>query len=310
MSRYHPLSSILDAVGDTPMVRLNRIVPEDAAVVYAKLESFNPMSSVKDRVAKSMIEAAERRGDVVKGTVIVEPTSGNTGIGLAMVCAVKGYRLILTMPDTMSIERRRLLSALGAEIVLTPGKDGMMGAVKRAEEIAATIETAFLPQQFKNKDNPRIHRKTTAREILRAVDRIDAFVAGVGTGGTITGVGKMLKRKHPQVRVVAVEPDESPVLSGRDPAPHKIQGIGAGFVPAVLDRSAYDSIMRVTAGEATDVCRKLARMEGILAGISSGAAVHAALKVAKELGPGKVVVVLLPDSGERYLSTDLFAESP
>lgn len=310
MSRYRPLSSILDAVGNTPMVRLNRVVPEGSAEVYAKLESFNPMSSVKDRIAKSMIEAAERRGDVVEGTVIVEPTSGNTGIGLAMVCAVKGYKLILTMPDTMSAERRKLLSALGAELVLTPGKDGMLGAVKRAEEIAAVTENAFMPQQFKNKANPWIHRKTTAREILKAVDRIDAFVAGVGTGGTITGVGKVLKRKHPQVRIVAVEPDESSVLSGRDAAPHKIQGIGAGFIPEVLDRTAYDSIVRVSASEAAEACRRLARMEGILAGISSGAAVHAALKVANELGPGKTVVVLLPDTGERYLSTDLFAESP
>ncbi|MCU0860576.1 MAG: cysteine synthase A [Thermoplasmata archaeon] len=310
MSRYRPLSSILDAIGNTPMVRLNRVVPEGSAEVYAKLESFNPMSSVKDRIAKSMIEAAERRGDVAEGTVVVEPTSGNTGIGLAMVCAVKGYRLILTMPDTMSAERRKLLSALGAELVLTPGKDGMLGAVKRAEEIAAVTENAFMPQQFRNKANPWIHRKTTAREILKAVDRIDAFVAGVGTGGTITGVGKALKKKHPQVRIVAVEPAESPVLSGRDPAPHKIQGIGAGFVPDVLDRTAYDTVVTVSAGEATEACRRLARKEGILAGISSGAAVHAALNVAKELGPGKIVVVLLPDTGERYLSTDLFAESP
>ena len=310
MSRHRPLANILEAVGDTPLVKLNRMVPDGSAEVYAKLESFNPMSSVKDRIATSMVEAAERRGDIVKGTVIVEPTSGNTGIGLAMVCAVKGYRLILTMPDTMSTERRKLLTALGAELVLTPGKDGMIGAVKKAEEIVATADNAYMPQQFKNKANPWIHRKTTAREIIRSVDRIDAFVAGVGTGGTITGVGTALKRRHPQIRIVAVEPDESPVLSGRDPAPHKIQGIGAGFVPEVLDRSAYDSIVRVSASEATAACRRLAKMEGILAGISSGAALHAAINVARELGPGKTVVVLLPDTGERYLSTDLFAESP
>jgi cysteine synthase A len=292
------------------MVRLNRVVPEGSAEVLAKLESFNPMSSVKDRIAKSMIEVAERNGDIGKETVIVEPTSGNTGIGLAMVCAVKGYRLILTMPDTMSTERRKLLSALGAELVLTPGKDGMMGAVKKAEETVAAIGNAYMPQQFTNRANPWTHRKTTAREIMKSIDRIDAFVAGVGTGGTITGVGKALKRRHPQVRIVAVEPDESPVLSGREPAPHKIQGIGAGFVPDVLDTSSYDSIVRVSAAEATETCRKLARKEGILAGISSGAAVFAAINVAKELGPGKTVVVILPDTGERYLSTDLFAESP
>lgn len=308
MARTKPLNDILETVGSTPVIRLNRLVPDGSAAVYVKLESFNPTSSVKDRIAKSMIEAAERKGVVKKGTVIVEPTSGNTGIGLAMVCAVKGYRLVLTMPETMSVERRKLLSAFGAEIVLTPGAQGMQGAVKRAEEIAAATPGAFMPQQFKNKANPWIHRKTTAREVLRALPDLDAFVAGVGTGGTITGVGAVLKRKRPQVKIVAVEPEESPVLSGGAPSPHKIQGIGAGFVPDVLDKSAYDEIVKVSVGEATDMCRRLARLEGILAGISSGAALHAGLKVAQELGPGKKVVVLLPDTGERYLSTDLFAE--
>jgi cysteine synthase A len=304
------MNSILDAVGNTPMVRLNRIVPDGSATVYAKLESFNPMSSVKDRIAKSMIEVAERKGLVGKDTTIIEPTSGNTGIGLAMVCAVKGYRLVLTMPETMSVERRKLLSAFGAQLVLTPGPEGMKGAVKKAEELAASTPNSFVPQQFKNKANPWIHKKTTAKEILKATDRIDAFVAGVGTGGTITGVGKVLKKKYPQVRIVAVEPMESPVLSGGSPGPHKIQGIGAGFVPDVLDTKVYDGIIKVSVKDAQETTRRLAREEGLLLGISSGAATFAALQVAKELGPGKVVVVVMPDTGERYLSTDLFAENP
>jgi len=304
------LNNILEAVGKTPMVRLNRIVPAGAATVYAKLESFNPMWSVKDRIAKAMVEAAERKGLVNKDTTIIEPTSGNTGIGLAMVCAVKGYKLILTMPETMTVERRRIMAALGAQLVLTPGPEGMSGAIKKAEELAAVNPNSFLPQQFKNKANPWIHRKTTAKEILRAVDKIDAFVAGVGTGGTITGVGQVLKRKYPQVKVFAVEPEDSPVLSGGKPGPHRIQGIGPGFVPDVLDTKIYDEVIKVGTKDAFETSRKLAKLEGIFAGISSGAACFAALKVAKDLGPGKTVVVVLPDLGERYLSTDLFAENP
>jgi len=278
--------------------------------VYAKLESFNPTSSVKDRIAKSMIEVAERKGKVNKDTTIIEPTSGNTGIGLAMVCAVKGYKLVLTMPETMTMERRKLLAAFGAQLVLTPGPEGMNGAIKRAEELAASTPNSFLPQQFKNKANPWIHKKATAKEILRALDKIDAFVAGVGTGGTITGVGQALKRKNPQVRIIAVEPEDSPVLSGGSPHPHKIQGIGAGFVPEILDTTVYDSIIKVATKDAQETSRKLAKIEGILVGISSGAAAFAALKVAHELGAGKTVVVVLPDTGERYLSTDLFGENP
>jgi cysteine synthase A len=310
MARPRVLDNILETVGNTPMVRLNRVVPEGAATVYAKLESFNPMSSVKDRIAKAMIEAAERKGKVTKDTTIIEPTSGNTGVGLAMVCAVKGYKLILTMPETMTIERRKLLAALGAQLVLTPGPDGMKGALKKADELAASTPNSFVPQQFENKANPWIHRKTTAKEIIRAVDTIDAFVAGVGTGGTITGVGQVLKKKFPYVKIIAVEPEDSPVLSGGKPGPHKIQGIGAGFVPSVLDTKVYDSIIKVSTKDAVETARALAKMEGLLMGISSGAAAFAALKVAKELGPGKTVVVVLPDTGERYLSTELFAENP
>lgn len=302
------MNSILDTVGNTPMVRLNRIVPEGSATVYAKLETFNPMSSVKDRIAKAMIETAERKGLIRPGTTIIEPTSGNTGIGLAMVCAVKGYKLMLTMPETMSGERRKLLAAFGAELVLTPGPEGMSGAVKRAEELAASTPDSFVPQQFKNKANPWTHRKTTAKEILRAVERVDAFVAGVGTGGTITGVGQVLRRKNPQALIIAVEPEESPVLSGGAPGPHKIQGIGAGFVPDTLDTKVYHRIITVSAKDAAETTRRLAKLEGILAGISSGAAVFAAIKIAQELGAGKNVVVVIPDTGERYLSTDLFAE--
>jgi cysteine synthase A len=310
MARPKVLNNILEAVGDTPLVRLNRVVPEGSATVYAKVESFNPAWSVKDRIAKAMIEDAERKGLVKAGTTIVEPTSGNTGIGLAMACAVKGYRLLLVMPETMTIERRKVMAAFGAEIVLTPGAEGMAGAIKKAEELTRTIPDSFIPQQFKNKANPWIHRKTTAREIIRALDRVDAFVAGVGTGGTITGVGKALKRRFPQVKVVAVEPEESPVLSGGKPGPHRIQGLGAGFVPSVLDTKVYDSIVRVAAKDAVETARRIAKLEGMLVGISSGAAVFAAIQVAKELGPGKNIVTILPDLGERYLSTDLFGESP
>lgn len=310
MARSKVLNSILETVGNTPMVRLNRIVPQDSATVLAKLESFNPMSSVKDRIAKSMIEVAERKGEVNKDTTIIEPTSGNTGIGLAMVCAVKGYKLVLTMPETMTVERRKLLAAFGAQLVLTPGPEGMTGAVRKAEELRASTPNSFMPQQFKNKANPWIHKKTTAKEILKAVDRIDAFVSGVGTGGTVTGVGRVLKKKYPQVKIVAVEPEDSPVLSGGKPGPHKIQGIGAGFVPEILDTKVYDTIIKVATKDAAETTRRLAKEEGLLMGISSGAAAFAALQVAKDLGPGKVVVVVLPDTGERYLSTDLFAESP
>jgi len=308
MARTKALNSILETIGNTPMVRLNRIVPEGSATVYAKLETFNPMSSVKDRIAKAMIETAERKGLIRPGTTIIEPTSGNTGIGLAMVCAVKGYKLILTMPETMSVERRKLLAAFGAELVLTPGPEGMSGAVKKADELAASTPDSFVPQQFKNKANPWTHRKTTAKEILRAVERVDAFVAGVGTGGTITGVGQVLRRKNPQALIIAVEPAESPVLSGGAPGPHKIQGIGAGFVPETLDTKVYHRIITVSAKDAAETTRRLAKLEGILAGISSGAAVFAAIKIAQELGAGKNVVVVIPDTGERYLSTDLFAE--
>lgn len=310
MARPKTMESILDTVGNTPLVRLGRLTPAGSASVYAKLESFNPMSSVKDRIAKSMIEVAERKGKVSKNTTIIEPTSGNTGIGLAMVCAVKGYKLVLTMPETMTIERRKLLAAFGAQLVLTPGPEGMNGAIKKAEELVDSTSDSFMPQQFKNKANPWIHKKTTAKEIIRALDKIDAFVAGVGTGGTITGVGQVLKKKNPQVRIVAVEPEDSPVLSGGSPHPHKIQGIGAGFVPQILDTKIYDSIIKVATKDAQETSRKLAKTEGILVGISSGAATFAALKVAQELGAGKTVVVVLPDTGERYLSTDLFAENP
>ena len=310
MARTKVLNNILDAVGNTPLVRLNRIVPEGGATVYAKLESFNPMWSVKDRIAKAMVEAAEKKGLVNKDTNIIEPTSGNTGIGLAMVCAVKGYKLTLTMPETMTLERRKIMAALGAQIVLTPGPEGMAGAIRRAEELSKSTPNSFLPQQFKNKVNPMIHRKTTAKEILRVLDKIDAFVAGVGTGGTITGVGQALRRKFPQVKIVAVEPEDSPVLSGGKPGPHRIQGIGPGFVPAILDTKVYNEIIRVATNDAIETSRKLARLEGIFVGISSGAACFAALNVAKQLGPGNNVVVVLPDLGERYLSTDLFAENP
>jgi cysteine synthase A len=310
MARAKVLNNILEAVGNTPMVRLNRIVPEGGATLYAKLESFNPMWSVKDRIAKAMVEAGEKKGKITKDTVLIEPTSGNTGIGLAMVCAVKGYKLILTMPETMTVERRKIMAAFGAQLVLTPGPEGMSGAIKKADELARSTPNSLVLQQFKNKANPQIHRKATAKEILKVLDRIDAFVAGVGTGGTITGVGQALKKKFPDVKVYAVEPEDSPVLSGGSPGPHRIQGIGAGFVPAVLDTKVYDSIIKVSTKDAFETTRRLARLEGIFAGISSGAACSAAVKVAMELGPGKNVVVVLPDLGERYLSTDLFAENP
>ena len=306
MRKAKPLDSILEAIGDTPVVRLGRIVPDDVAAVYAKIESFNPMGSVKDRVAKGMIDDAEKRGFIREGTTIIEPTSGNMGIGLAMVCAVRGYRLILTMPDTMSAERRKLLEALGAELVLTPGDQGMSGAIQRAEDLSRTVADSIVLQQFKNESNPETHARTTAVEITEAFDSLDAFVAGVGSGGTISGVGRVLKREFPGIKIIAVEPADSAVLSGKEPGAHGIQGIGAGFVPEILDTSIYDSVVAVSTEDASTTTRALARREGLFVGISSGAAVHAALDVAKELGPGRSVLVVLPDTGERYLSTDLF----
>jgi cysteine synthase A len=294
--------SVLDLVGNTPMVRLNRVVPAGAGEVVAKLESLNPGGSVKDRIAASMIEAAERDGLLKPGDTIVEPTSGNTGIGLAMVAAVKGYKLILTMPEDMSIERRRLFMRFGAQLVLTPAIEGMTGAVFTAQELAEK-KKYFMPQQFQNPANPEIHRRTTALEILDAVEgRLDAFVAGVGTGGTITGVGEVLKAKLPGVQIVGVEPAKSPVLSGGRFRPHGIHGIGASFVPGILNRDVLDRIVVVTDEDAVAWSRRLARDEGLLAGISAGAAAWAACKVAAEMRPEQTVVTILPDTGERYLS--------
>ena len=299
--------NVIEQIGNTPLLRLAALEAPGSAAVYAKAEFFNPGGSVKDRICLSMIEAAERDGLLKQGMTVVEPTSGNTGIGLSMICAVKGYKLILTMPDTMTVERRRLLAAYGAELVLTPGAQGMRGAVQKAEELAAQPGHVMM-QQFKNPANPEVHRKTTGPEILGALagQSVDAFVAGVGTGGTITGVGEVLKAHNGGVCIVAVEPDASPILSGGQPGPHKIQGIGAGFVPDVLNTKVYDEIIRVTNEDAYDTARRLARDEGILVGISSGANVFAALQVAKRLGPGKNVVTVLCDTGERYLSTGVF----
>jgi cysteine synthase A len=279
------------------------------ASVYAKLEGFNPGGSVKDRIALAMIEEAERSGELQSGGTIIEPTSGNTGIGLAIVAAVKGYKCILTMPETMSVERRRLLAAYGAELVLTPGPAGMRGAIEEAERLLEKHPNAVIPQQFNNPSNPEIHRKTTAREILSALGpKIDALVCGVGTGGTITGVGEVLRSRNKDIKIFAVEPEESPVLSGGEPGPHKIQGIGAGFVPGVLNTLIYDEVIQVNAVDAAETARELGLKEGVLAGISSGAALRAALRVAKRLGRGKTVVVVIPDTGERYLSTGLFGD--
>ncbi len=304
-------SDITCLMGNTPLVRLNRITEGIDATVLAKLEFFNPAASVKDRIGVSMIEAAEGEGKITPGeTVVIEPTSGNTGVALAFVCAAKGYRLILTMPDTMTIERRRLLTAYGAEVVLTAGEDGMRGAVAKAEELVASTPNAFMPQQFNNPANPEIHRETTALEIWRDTDgELDIFVAGVGTGGTITGVAQALKPKLPHLQCIAVEPAASPVLSGGQAGPHKIQGIGAGFVPDVLELPLVDEIFLVSNEEAAAMTRRLTREEGILCGISSGAAAHAAIEVARRAeSAGKTIVVVLPDTGERYLSTDLFDE--
>ncbi len=301
---------ITKTIGRTPLVRLNRIVEGTKGQVVVKLESFNPLSSVKDRIGVAMIEDAEQKGLLKKGSVIIEPTSGNTGIALAFVAAAKGYRLILTMPDTMSVERRQLLEIFGAELVLTPGPEGMKGAIRRSEELAAETPGSLILQQFNNPANPEIHRKTTAEEIWADTDgKVDILVAGVGTGGTLTGVAEVIKTRKPGFRAIAVEPEGSPVLSGGQPGPHKIQGIGAGFIPGVLNRGIIDEIIRVANDNAGDIARRLAREEGILAGISSGAAVWAGLEVAKRPeNDGKLIVVVLPDTGERYLSTWLFKQ--
>jgi cysteine synthase A len=299
--------SVLQLIGSTPAVRLNKLTEKKDAQVWAKLEYFNPGGSIKDRISLNMILTAEKQGKLGSGMTIVEPTSGNTGIGLAMVAACKGYRLILTMPDTMSLERRKLLHAYGAEIILTPGEKGMPGAVQKAEELVKDHNQYFMPQQFQNPANPEIHRQTTAQEIVQQIgNNIHAFVAGVGTGGTITGVGEVLKKEIPEVEIIAVEPADSPVLSGGKPGPHKIQGIGAGFIPDVLNRDIIDRIITVTNHDAAETARNLARKEGLLVGISSGANVWAALQIARERGRGYTVVVILCDTGERYLSTDLF----
>ncbi len=306
------IESMTDLVGNTPLVRLSRLSEGTGATILGKLESANPAGSVKDRIGLAMVEAAEHEGLLTPGeSVIVEPTSGNTGIALAFVCAARGYKCILTMPETMSMERRALLKAYGAELVLTPGTEGMRGAIARAQEIADETPHAFVPQQFENAANPDVHARTTAEEIWADTDgSVDIFVAGVGTGGSITGVGHVLKERRPGVQIVAVEPADSPVLSGGDPAPHRIQGIGAGFVPGVLDTSVYDEIIQVTAEDAFETARNLARDEGVLTGISAGANAWAALQLAKRPeNAGKVIVTIICDTGERYLSTALFTEA-
>jgi len=298
---------ITAVIGRTPLVRINKLGSQKATIL-AKLESHNPCGSVKDRIAKSMIEDAEKAGHIKPGSIIIEPTSGNTGIGLAFICATKGYRLILTMPESMSIERRKLLKLFGAEIVLTPAERGMAGAVEKAEQLLAENPGAFIPQQFKNPANPQIHRQTTAEEIWNDTEgKVDIFVSGVGTGGTLTGCGEVFKNRNKDTKVVAVEPKDSPVLSGGKPGPHKIQGIGAGFVPAVLNVDVIDEIIQVSNEDAMETARQLAKKEGILAGVSSGAAMWAAMQVSQRAeNKGKTIVVILPDTGERYISTELF----
>ncbi len=301
-----PVDSVLELTGNTPTVRIRKIVKKDSASLFAKIEFFNTCGSIKDRICQSMIEKAEKQGKIQPGDTIIEPTSGNTGIGLAFVCAIKGYKLVLTMPDTMSIERRNMLKAFGAELVLTDGSRDMAGAVEKAEELAGK-NGYFQPQQFKNPANPEAHRRTTAQEIIRQIERIDAFVAGVGTGGTITGVGEILKKESGgQVKIVTVEPSKSPVLSGGEQGVHGIQGIGAGFIPEVLNRDIIDTIIQVSDEDAYDTAKRLMKEEGILCGVSSGANCFAAMKIADELGQGKNIVVIFPDTGERYLSTEMF----
>lgn len=300
------VKSVTELIGETPVVKVNRLTGENDAELYLKLEYMNPGSSVKDRIALAMIEAAEKTGKINPGDTIVEPTSGNTGIGLAMVAAAKGYNAVLVMPDTMSLERRNLLRAYGAQLVLTPGAEGMRGAVNKAEELVKE-NGYFMPQQFENAANPEIHRLTTGKEIVEQMgDQLDAFVAGIGTGGTISGAGKVLRETYPDIKILAVEPADSPILAGGKPGPHKLQGLGANFVPDTLDREIYDEIIHVQTEEAFEASRQVAKLEGILGGISGGAAIHAALKVAKELGKGKKVLAIIPDNGERYLSTALY----
>lgn len=299
-------NNISELIGNTPVVKLNKIVEDGSAEVYLKLEYMNPGSSVKDRIALAMIEDAEEKGLLKPGTTIVEPTSGNTGIGLAWVAAAKGYKAILVMPDTMSMERRNLLKAYGAQLILTPGKDGMKGAIAKAEELV-NEHGYFMPQQFKNEANPEVHRKTTGKEIVEQMgDQLDAFISGIGTGGTITGAGEVLREKYKDIKIIAVEPADSPILSGGTPGPHKIQGIGAGFIPDTLNTNIYDEIIKVENEQAFEQARKAAKEEGILGGISAGAAIFAALEVAKKLGAGKKVLAIIPDNGERYLSTPLY----
>lgn len=304
------VNNVTELIGETPLVRLNRIVPEDSAEIYLKLEYQNPGASVKDRIAISIVEEAEKDGRLKPGDTIIEATSGNTGIGLAMVAAAKGYKAVIVMPETMSLERRNLLRAYGAELVLTPGSEGMNGAVKKAEEILKENAGFFMAEQFKNQANVKIHRETTGPEIVEAIQSLggslDAFVAGIGTGGTITGAGEVLKEQYPDIKIIAVEPAASPILAGGKPGPHKIQGIGANFIPEILNQEVYDEIVHVENDDAFETSRRVAKEEGVLGGISSGAAVYAALKVAKELGKGKRVVAIIPSNGERYLSTPLY----
>jgi cysteine synthase A len=302
-------SNVTELIGNTPLVRLNRVTEGAAAQVVAKLEFFNPAHSVKDRIGLAMIDAAEKAGKIKKDSIILEPTSGNTGIGLAMVCAARGYKCVMIMPETVSKERKMILRAYGAEVILTPGPEGMGGAIRKAEELAATDSRYFIPQQFKNPANPEIHRKTTAEEIWRDTDgKIDFLVSGVGTGGTITGIAEVIKSRKPSFKAIAVEPDASPVLSGGAKGPHPIQGIGAGFVPDVLNTKIYDEVIRVKNDDAFDMARRMAKEEGLLVGISSGAATWAAIQVAKRTeNAGKLMVVIIPSFGERYLSTPLFA---